>query len=130
MSQTWIDKDAWVLAGIGGATADSPTTLSEVIAHCDALERQIIEEAEFTGAAGRLIAAGLIGTDGRAYWQTAAGRELYLARGRESKSLLKGLRALGDPPQAEPLVLPVAEFDLAAATYEAEARQAIDDILR
>ncbi|MEV8503935.1 hypothetical protein AB0368_03775 [Actinoplanes sp. NPDC051475] len=60
MVNVWTRNDAWVLGALGGTGADSAASLSEVIARSDALEHQMIEEAEFAGSAGRLIAAGLV----------------------------------------------------------------------
>jgi hypothetical protein len=68
----WEVSDAWVFAAL-------PGSLSDVIAHGDAINHAILSESEFTQAVPRLLTAALIGADHAAdrYWHTPAGREFY-----------------------------------------------------
>jgi hypothetical protein len=112
----WTSTDAWVFMALGGTSEDDPGPLSEIITRADAIEHAVLERAEFTTSAGRLIAAGLVGSGGGGWWLTAAGLELYAERTRRSgwrDNLLRGLRRLG-PPQEAPLTVEPDEFDGAA----------------
>src|SRR5690349_11429271 len=96
----WTSTDAWVLMALGGTSEDGPSPLSEIIARADAIEHAVLEKAEFTTSAGRLVAAGLVAGGGGSYWLTGAGQELYAERTRRSgwrENLLRGLRKLGAP---------------------------------
>lgn len=74
----WSETDAWVLAAIIHDTPSRPHTLMEVIAIADGINHTVINEAEFTLAVGRLVAADLIDADGIAdrYQPTEAGTAL------------------------------------------------------
>ena len=122
-SAAWTRADALVLAVLHGTSNTAPSDLAGLIARADALEHAVLEPREFETAAGRLIAAELITTDGERFWLTEAGSRLCaerLGRGDWSESLAIGLRKLG-PPTGEPLELPAGQFRSAVDAYLAAA---------
>lgn len=108
----WEFTDAWVLVAVDGTSAGNPSDLGSLVARADAIEHSSMTSREFRTGAGRLIAAGVLATDGERFWLTEAGVRLCderRGRGSWSESLLVGLRKLG-PPTGEPLHLPEGFF--------------------
>ncbi|MEU7907477.1 hypothetical protein [Actinoplanes sp. NPDC049118] len=123
MTTLWTTSDAWVLMTLDGSSAAEPVTLARVIAIADALQHAILSEAEFTQAAGRLSAAGLLATGAGRYWLTEAGQEALDRNkrgGRWPDARLPALRRLG-PPSGAPLRLEPGAFDRAVDDYHQEA---------
>lgn len=97
-------------------------SLIRVIAIADACNHAILTEDEFTGSAGRLVRAGLMGADveSDAYWMTEAG----LAVTREwrgglfgwIKAGLPALRLIGEPSDGH-FALPEGVFRRAVDEY-------------
>lgn len=100
MDSGWT-SDGWILRSI----AATGSTLRGVIGVADYLNHAIPTEEEFTGAVGRLVAAGLAGCDPAAdrYWLTPAGQA--------SPAVLPVL------PPAPPLTLPPGVFAAAVRAY-------------
>jgi hypothetical protein len=127
MAPEWTFADAWVLRAVNGTDAGSGSTLTDVIAAGDFLNRAILGEDEFTAAAGSLLAAGLLGADratGR-YWLTEAGQEIARRRDRGPElfhGALSGLRQLG-PPARVPWPLAPGEFHRAVRDWHDRAAQ-------
>ena len=78
MGGSWTMTDAWVFAAIADDRPARAHTLAEVIAITDGINHAVLTEEEFTAAAGRLAAAGLIDADAarERYWPTEAGANL------------------------------------------------------
>jgi hypothetical protein len=125
----WTFADAWVLRAVNGTDAGSGSTLADVIAAGDFLNRAILDEDEFRAAAGSLVSAGLLGADRGAgrYWLTEAGQELAQRRDRGPElfhGTLSGLRQLG-PPERVPWPLAPGEFRRAVQDWHARAEELI-----
>jgi hypothetical protein len=108
----WTSADAWILRILIGTDRDNPSTLGGIIMRGDAMEHAVLEEREFTAAAGNLLAAGLIGFGDGAYWLTGAGQKLTTRR----RDIERRLARLG-APQGAPLELAPGEFRRAADGY-------------
>jgi hypothetical protein len=123
-----MTSDAWVFCSIEGTGPDDGSALAQVIAKADLINHAILTEAEFTQAAARLVAGGLIGAESEAdrYWHTEAGRALYRQRmkGRGLfgwiDAIPPALRRLGEP-QDKAWSLPPGAFDRAVEEYSREA---------
>jgi hypothetical protein len=78
MARTWTMTDAWVFAAVANDQPPAVHKLTEIIAIADGINHDVLQEEEFTGSVGRLIAAGLIDADAHRdrYWPTAAGARL------------------------------------------------------
>jgi hypothetical protein len=118
----WAMSDAWVFAAIANDRPPTPHTLIELIAIADGINHNVVTEAEFTQAFGRLLSAGLIGADPEAdrYWPTEAGAKI---RDRWRHGLFGWINAI--PPQLQRLgepqdtawSLPEGIFDQAVRGY-------------
>lgn len=124
MSRPWTLSDAWVFAALAGTGPGAGRDLTGIVAAADAINHAIPTEAEFAGAVGRLLAAGLVGAEPEAdrYWHTEAGRALYERRMRR-RGLSGWVEAI--PPALERLGAPGGEawspppdaFDRAVRAY-------------
>ncbi|PRX16974.1 hypothetical protein [Actinoplanes italicus] len=108
----WTSADVWVLKILIGTGSENPSDLGDIVMRGDAMEHAVLEEREFTTAAGNLVAAGLVefGDDG--YWLTEAGRELTNRR----RDIERRLVRLGEP-RGTPLELAPGEFTRAVDGY-------------
>jgi len=123
----WTFTDAWVLRAINGSDLESGSTLTDVIAAGDFLNRAILLENEFTEAVGSLVAAGLAEAEPTAgrYWLTDAGRDLAHRRDRGPEMFhgtLSGLCQL-PPPVREVWPLAPGEFPRAVRDWHERAAQ-------
>jgi len=120
--------DAWVFAAIANDRPARVHTLAEVITIADGINHAVLTQAEFTAAAGRLMAAGVIDADAARdrYWPTEAGANLR-RRWRNGAfgwidAILPGLRRLGEPRDSD-WPLPTGVFDAAVREYLARAAE-------
>ena len=128
MGGSWTMTDAWVFAALANDRPARVHTLAEVIAVADGINHAVLTEEEFTAAAGRLAAAGLIDADAarERYWPTEAGANLR-RRWRHGafgwiEAIPPGLRRLGEPQDSD-WPLPAGVFDAAVREYLARAAE-------
>jgi hypothetical protein len=123
----WTQSDAWVFASLPGPGPEYGAALWRVLLNADAINHAGLGEDEFTVAAGRLIAAGLMSADVAAdrYWLTAEGYALRQRLLPDSHNytwydaVLPGLRSLGEPAP-DRLPLPDGTFRRAAKRHRKE----------
>lgn len=122
----WTMADAWVFAAIASGSPPRVLALTEMIGIADAINHAVLQEQEFTAAAGRLLAAGLIEADAASdqYWLTGAGADLK-KRWKHGlfgwiDAIPPGLRRLGEPQDTE-WSLPTGVFQAAVDGYLARA---------
>jgi hypothetical protein len=111
----WTVADVWILRSIGGRDRATGSPLRDVLAAADYHNHAVPLEAEFCGAVGRLVAAGLVGADAGRYWLTAAGVPLAERRG----SFAAGLADLEQVtlPAGPSWHLPAGAFRAAVDAY-------------
>jgi hypothetical protein len=133
---TWTWSDAWVFSSIKGTGPDDGYTLSEILKTADTINHAVLTEAEFTRAAPRLLAVGLIGADAEAdrYWLTETGRALYRQRMKRRglfgwmDGIPPALGRLGEP-QDSAWSLPAGAFDQAVREYLKQAEQTLKRLI-
>jgi hypothetical protein len=123
----WSDADAWVFSSLTGPGREHGVALWQVLFQADAINHLGLGEDEFTVAARRLIAAGLMDADpgGDCYWLTQSGYDLrhqLLPDPRHyvwQEAVPPGLSRLGEPA-AQVLVLPTGAFRRATKRHRKE----------
>lgn len=120
--------DAWVFAAIANDSPPRVLTLTEVIGIADGINHAVLREEEFTAAAGRLLAAGLIDADAARdrYWLTGTGASLA-KRWQHGlfgwiEAIPPGLRQRGEPQDTN-WSLPAGAFQTAVDGYLTRAAQ-------
>lgn len=132
VSTSWTTDDAWIFSAIAIAGKEH-CSLTELIGAADRINHDVLQEAEFTRAIGRLVGAGLVEADPIAdqYRLTEAGRRL---KGRWRHGMFgwittipPGLRRLGEPPD-HPWSLPTHVFETALNDYLSRANETLNKL--
>jgi hypothetical protein len=128
---SWIASDAWVLAAIRVCgTAESPGSMFDFVAACDALHHLIVSQVELTHAVELLLGAELIVADARGFGITLRGR-LLVAEAARTLVGTRTARALAGqarneavfavvcelPVRPVPWALPVRAYEAACLEY-------------
>jgi hypothetical protein len=113
----WTLSDVWILRSIGGRDRATGSPLRGVLTAADYQDHAVPEEAEFCGAIGRLVAAGLVVADAAAdrYWLTAAGEPLARQRGTFAAGLAELEQVAA--PDRPPWRLPAGTYRAAVDAY-------------
>jgi hypothetical protein len=105
--------DAWIFASLAGGGTGRATTLAQLVAAADVLNRALPTPDEVRSALGRLAARGLVARRGRSITLTALGRQVQ-SDGRARRGGLFSIvdnmrRAIRSPRhRAPPLAAPPA----------------------
>jgi len=130
--------DAWVFLSVGDGAGHGWASLSDLIGMADSNNHSIPSREDLSGGVSRLVAAGLVETDGNRTRLTDAGKRAFKQANRHGRGHIERVFILGKsweersfPPEAgTSWSISKEDYDAAYGDYHSWAQAAIARITR